>query len=68
VRSGKLDHQLVWLHLDAGDMLLDEARVIDRLRPPEVFPNRPDDHGLDFGSRYPAHRSGACGRTLQQGR
>jgi hypothetical protein len=27
---------------------------------------RPDDHGLDFGSRYPAHRSGALGRASAQ--
>ena len=49
-------------------MLVDETSVIDRLRWLEVFPNRPDDHGLDFGSRYPAHRSRARGGALQKSR
>ena len=41
---------MFWVHLDAGDVLLDEARVIDRLLQLEVFANRPNDQGFDFCS------------------
>ena len=64
---GKLDDQLLRLDLDARNVGVDEAAVVNRLRQFEMLPNRSDDQRLDLGCRHPAYRSGALGLALEQG-
>src|SRR6266481_4702535 len=52
--SGKVDDQLLRPDLDARDVGLDEATVVNRRRRFEMLPNRPYDQHLDVGCRHPA--------------
>jgi hypothetical protein len=49
-----VDDQLLRLDLDARDVGLDEAAVVNRRHWFEMLPNRPYDQRLDLGRRHPA--------------
>ncbi len=67
LRWCKLDDQLLRLDLDARNVGVDEAPVVNRLRWLEMLPNRSCDQRLDLGCRHSAYRSGAFGLALEQG-
>jgi hypothetical protein len=52
--SGKVDDQLLRPDLDARNMGVDEAAVVNWRRCFEMLPNRPYDQRLDVGCRHPA--------------
>jgi hypothetical protein len=52
--SGKVDDQSLRLDLDARDVGVDKAAVVNRRRCFEMLPNRPYDQRLNLGCRHSA--------------
>jgi hypothetical protein len=54
---GKLNDQLIRLHLDSRNVSFDEALVVNRLCGFQMLPNRLDHERLDVSRGHSAHRS-----------
>ena len=66
VRASSID-QLVRLHLDAGDVVVDEIAVVTVGGIFEMLADSIDDECLDLGRRHPANGSGTFRLSLEEG-
>jgi hypothetical protein len=64
----QLDHQLIRLDLDPGNVGVDEHRVLDLRGLIEVVSHRSSHQALDLGCRDPTDGSGPIRQALEQGR